>query len=215
MTCERIRYLGTETDADRPGARTPRRGVFGPRRCPARPDPGCGRPILTVAAIMALWFSLAGPCVQSATALATDPQAEGREATNQGSKSMTDDTAFEYRLEGRPDPFVPFITDKATTTKVNPDEIVEENVELTGMRLFEPGQLKLVAVLVSGGEKIAMVEDVTGKGYILKNGTPIGRRGVVSDIQEEQVIITETARTRSGKVIQNTVVMRLNKEGDN
>ncbi len=124
--------------------------------------------------------------------------------------------SFAYVLEGRPDPFVPFITPKATTTKpqLNPDEIVEENVELTGMRQFEPGQLKLVAVLQSGKQRIAMVEDVTGKGYILRVGMPIGRRGVVSEIQPQQVLITETARTRAGKELVNTVVMRLNKEGE-
>jgi len=124
--------------------------------------------------------------------------------------------SFKYVLEGRPDPFVPFITPKATTTKpqLNPDEIVDENVKLTGMRQFEPGQLKLVAVLQSGKQRIAMVEDVTGKGYILRVGMPIGRRGVVSEILPQQVLITETARTRAGKELVNTVVMRLNKEGE-
>ena len=123
---------------------------------------------------------------------------------------------FKYVLEGRPDPFMPFITPKAATTKpqLNPDEIVDENVKLTGMRQFEPGQLKLVAVLQSGKQRIAMVEDVTGKGYILRVGMPIGRRGVVSEILPQQVIITETARTRAGKELVNTVVMRLNKEGE-
>ena len=124
--------------------------------------------------------------------------------------------SFNYVLEGRSDPFEPFITPKAATTKppLNPDEIVEEDVELTGMRQFEPGQLKLVAVLQSGTQRFAMVEDVTGKGYILRIGMPIGRRGVVSAIQPKQVVITETARTRSGKELVNTVVMRLNKEGE-
>ncbi len=127
-----------------------------------------------------------------------------------------DKDSFEYVLEGRPDPFVPFITPKAATTKpqLNPDEIVDEEVVLTGMRQFEPGQLTLVAVLQSGKQRIAMVEDVTGKGYILRVGMPIGRRGVVSEILPQQVLITETARTRAGKELVNTVVMRLNKEGE-
>jgi len=42
----------------------------------------------------------------------------------------------------------------------------------------------------------------------------IGRHGVVSRITEDQVIITESARTRAGKELITTVVMRLNKEGD-
>jgi len=120
---------------------------------------------------------------------------------------------YQYILEGRPDPFVPFIEPKVAT-KFDPNEIVDDEAELTGMQLFEPGQLTLVAVMFSSGKKIAMVEDVTGKGYVMHEGILIGRHGVVSQINEEQVIITETARTRAGKELITTVVMRLNKEGD-
>lgn len=121
---------------------------------------------------------------------------------------------FEYQLEGRPDPFVPFISDKVATQKIGPDDIVEEEVELTGMRRFEPGQLTLVAVMFSGDRRIAMVEDVTGKGYLLNEGMPIGRRGVVSRIDGDQVTVIETAHTRAGRKLENTIVIRLNKEGD-
>ena len=122
---------------------------------------------------------------------------------------------FSYALEGRPDPFVPFITPKATTPRLDPNEIIEEDVELTGMRQFEPGQLRLVATLFAGAKRMAMVEDVTGKGYIIYEGTPIGRRGRVTRIGNQQVEITETAHTRAGKEIVTKVVMRLKKEGEN
>ena len=116
---------------------------------------------------------------------------------------------FEYQLEGRPDPFRPFIRPKVATTLAT-DEIIEDDVVLTGMQLFEPGQLKLVAVMFAGGDKIAMVEDVTGKGYVINEGVLIGIRGVVSQITPDKVVITETARTRAGKELTTTVVMRLN-----
>jgi len=58
------------------------------------------------------------------------------------------------------------------------------------------------------------VEDQTRKGYILKMGTPIGKRGVVTSIDSRQMIITETAKTRAGKELKTTTVMRLKKEGD-
>lgn len=119
---------------------------------------------------------------------------------------------FKYVMEGRPDPFVPFIAPKIAT-KINPDEIVEEKGSLTGMQQFEPGQLTLVAVLFTDGKKMAMVEDVTGKGYVITDGDLIGRHGVVSNIDKRRVVITETAHTRAGKVIISTIVMRLNQEG--
>lgn len=129
--------------------------------------------------------------------------------------TMEQSDTFEYVLEGRPDPFVPFITEKAATPQLDPNEIIDDNgQELSGMQKFEPGQLTLVAVLKANSNKIAMVEDVTGKGYILHEGTPIGRRGVVTKIDPQQVLIVETARTRAGKDLKNTIIMRLKKEGE-
>jgi len=121
---------------------------------------------------------------------------------------------FEYVLENREDPFVPFITEKAATSQVDMNEIVDVENTLTGMQLFEPGQLNLVALMKSGTENIAMVEDFTGKGYILTEGTLIGRRGVVKDIALNKVLIEETAYTRAGKKIVTEVVMLLKKEGE-
>jgi type IV pilus assembly protein PilP len=131
-------------------------------------------------------------------------------------KQSTPNDYYSYIIEGRSDPFKPFISPKAATPAgVDPNEIVDENSELSGMQLFEPGQLTLVAVMLSDTDEIAMVEDQTKKGYILKEGDLIGKRGVVTQIDKQQVVITETAHTRAGKAINSSIIMRLNKEGDN
>lgn len=121
------------------------------------------------------------------------------------------DAGFAYQLEGRLDPFMPFISDK-NESNVDPNEIVENSEQLTGMQLFEPGQLTLVALVTSQDQKFAMVEDVTGKGYIIKEGTQIGRRGVVRSIIPNKVLIEEIAMTRAGKKLTSDVVMVLRKE---
>lgn len=122
---------------------------------------------------------------------------------------------YEYAVEGRQDPFRPFLSPKAATpTGLDPNEIVEDSSELVGMQLFEPGQLTLAGVLLNHSESVALVEDQTKKGYMLKIGTPIGRRGVVTEIQKSQVIITEKAKTRAGQEISSTVIMKLNNEGE-
>ena len=59
-----------------------------------------------------------------------------------------------------------------------------------------------------------MVEDQTKKGYLLKVGDLIGKRGVISTIEEHQVVITETARTRAGKEMKEIVTMKIKREGD-
>lgn len=119
---------------------------------------------------------------------------------------------FTYRVENRADPFLPFIAEKSTSERVNMDEIIDPDEPLTGMQLFEPGQLTLVALIATGGRPVAMVEDFTGKGYILTEGTKIGKRGVVAEIASSKVIIQETAQTRAGKEIVTKVVMTLRKD---
>lgn len=130
------------------------------------------------------------------------------------SANMNASTQFEYQLENRADPFVPFISEKAAVSSVNMDEIIDNAEPLTGMQLFEPGQLTLVALLKNGVENLAMVEDFTGKGYVLTIGAKVGKRGVVKNIAPQSVIIEETAVTRAGKKTVTEVVMLLKKEGE-
>ena len=126
-------------------------------------------------------------------------------------KSASD---FEYEVESRPDPFAPFVSGTAKTNPVTPDEIVDGNEVLTGMQLFEPGQLTLVALMMTGGDTLAMVQDFTGRGYVVEEGMKIGRRGVITRITEDKILIEETARTRSGKVLKNEIAMVLKREGE-
>jgi type IV pilus assembly protein PilP len=123
---------------------------------------------------------------------------------------------FNYQFEDRPDPFLPFLS-KTKTQNTDEDETPadpESGELLTGMRRFEPGQLKLVALLTIGNKKVAMAEDVTGKGYRLHENMRIGRYGIINRIRDEQVEITESYKTRTGRVITKEIVMRLKKDGD-
>jgi type IV pilus assembly protein PilP len=117
---------------------------------------------------------------------------------------------FVYHREGRSDPFMPFISEKVISADV--EEIDEE--ELTGMRLFEPGQLTLVALIFAEDGPLAMVEDSVGKGYMIREGTKIGRTGTVDQINKNTVIIKEPYRTTSGAMKYRTVQMVLKKEGE-
>ncbi len=151
--------------------------------------------------IILLWY---GDAVSSATDA----------AQQMPSANLNNSKPFEYKLENRPDPFVPFITEKAAASNVDMDEVVDSAEPLTGMQLFEPGQLTLVALIKKGTENIAMVQDFTGKGYVLSEGTKIGRRGVVKTFTPQSVIVEETTVTRAGKKSVTEVVMLLKKEGE-
>ncbi|NTV12428.1 MAG: hypothetical protein HGA96_00600 [Desulfobulbaceae bacterium] len=118
---------------------------------------------------------------------------------------------FVYQVEERPDPFMPFISDKVA----QPDEADSENGErLTGMRQFEPGQLNLVAIMFTESNPMAMVEDSSHKGYLIHRGTKIGKTGVVTDIMPNEVIIKQLSYSMDQVKKYSTMEMILRKEGE-
>ncbi len=122
---------------------------------------------------------------------------------------------YEYQLEGRQDPFMPFYSGESIVVEMeDPDAIVESKERLTGMQLFEPGQLNLVGLVELNGKYVALVEDFVGKGYVIEEGIKIGRRGTVRKIMANKVVIEEVAMTRAGKELRNEIVMALRKEGE-
>ncbi|MDF1615725.1 hypothetical protein [Desulfurivibrio dismutans] len=123
------------------------------------------------------------------------------------------DSAFVYRLVGRPDPFMPFVETAPVPAPGEPVEDGEEEV-LTGLRRLEPGQLSLTAIFVSDRETMAMAEDSTGRGYFLRPGDLIGRKGRVESITPGRVIIKESTMTPAGETEYRTIEMFLTQEGD-
>jgi len=115
--------------------------------------------------------------------------------------------SFVYKREGRTDPFVPFIKEKVTATRTPVEE-------LTGMRKYEPGQLAVVAIVMSATGKLAMVQDSNNQGYIIREGILLGRTGVVEAIEPNKVIVKNYTYNLAGDKIYKTVEMVLNSEGE-
>lgn len=118
---------------------------------------------------------------------------------------------FEYQVEERPDPFMPFISDRIVQTAESESEGGEK---LTGMRQLEPGQLSLTAILFTEVNPMAMVEDSSKKGYVIRRGTRIGKFGIVTDILPNAVIIKQLSYSMSQEKKYTTVEMILRKEGE-
>jgi type IV pilus assembly protein PilP len=166
------------------------------------------------AAAFSLIFCCSVLLLPSGSFSAVAPAARMPDTTSQKA-NPPESKPFVYEMANRPDPFMPFITEKTTDQGTeDPNEIVEKKETLTGMQIFEPGQLSLVALLNTEGQKYAMVQDFTGKGYVITEGTKIGKRGVVKTIESNKVLIEETAETRAGKKIVTYIDMVLKKEGE-
>jgi type IV pilus assembly protein PilP len=154
----------------------------------------------------------AAPRPTQQTPTAPDTQANtagsiGRKAEN--ALAVTDDQVAAllniqapppYNPKGKPDPFEPFIRDegqqvvKAMKPKKRTPQTPLEQIDL--------GQLKLVAIVASASGNRALVEESSGKGFILKPGTYVGlNSGKVVNITIEKVTIEEEYEDVYGKTI--------------
>jgi Tfp pilus assembly protein PilP len=115
--------------------------------------------------------------------------------------------SFVYKRESRTDPFVPFVRERVVATRTPVEE-------LTGMRKFEPGQLTVVAIVMSAADQFAMVQDSNNQGYIIRAGILVGRTGVVEAVVPNKVIVKNYTYNLAGDKIYKTVEMVLNQEGE-
>ena len=103
---------------------------------------------------------------------------------------------------GRRDPFRPM------TLNLRPTVRRREN--LTPLERFEIGQLKLVGIIWDAKNPVALVEDTSGLGYVVKVGTPIGANdGKVRAIQKDGLVIEEEYIDLYGAKKRRDVSMRL------
>jgi Tfp pilus assembly protein PilP len=118
----------------------------------------------------------------------------GQEVTSEASSGLgseSEPAANVYNPAGKRDPFVPFDFSRpsAPPDPANP---------LTG---FDYKELRLSSVLAGGEEPIAIVEDSTGRGFTVRQGTRIGKAGgEVIEIHRDKLVIQELRTdSRGGK----------------
>jgi type IV pilus assembly protein PilP len=116
-----------------------------------------------------------------------------------------------YDPKGKPDPFKPLIVEKTEAARAKPKQAVEAVWEAaTPLERMDLAQMKLVAVIWNISDPKGMVEDATGKGYILSIGTPVGKnRGKVTQITSAGVVVTERYETSPGKFKSREVALKL------
>lgn len=113
---------------------------------------------------------------------------------------------YVYDPTGKPDPFRPFILETA-----RPKEIAEQLLQ--PLQRYEISQLKLVAILWGPDAPLAMVEDSTGKGFIISKGSYIGKNdGRVTDILQNEVVITEQSSNVFGETKTKEIRVKLREE---
>lgn len=108
-------------------------------------------------------------------------------------KTETKEREYIYNPIGKTDPFKSFIIAPEETNEV-------EEEKRTELEKFELSQLSISVIIIGEKNSWAMVKDNKGKGYVIKEGTPIGiNRGVVHKIKEHEIIIREEYRNYKGE----------------
>jgi type IV pilus assembly protein PilP len=94
-----------------------------------------------------------------------------------------------YDPKGKTDPFEPLFKqetaaqEKRKRTRTGP---------LTPLERVDLSQLKLVGVILASGGNTALIQEASGKGFVIKNGTKIGiNSGKVIQILKDRIIVEE------------------------
>ena len=106
-----------------------------------------------------------------------------------------------YNPVGRIDPFAPLYKEDKEKT---PQKVIAKpkgpERPRTPLEKLDLGQLKLTAIVTTQGLKRALVEEASGKGYVVSLGTKIGlERGSVVEITQDRIIIEHQDEDEFGK----------------
>jgi len=120
-----------------------------------------------------------------------------------------------YKPEGKIDPFEnPFLQAAAQTAAQPQEEDVNkpDRIRQTPLERIDLSQLTLVGVIQFASGYKAIVEEQSGKGYVIKQGTYIGTNyGQVSEIQADRIVIQEKVKDVLGKYQDRKSQLKLQK----
>jgi len=122
--------------------------------------------------------------------------------------------AYSYDPKGKLDPFRPiFAPEREGVAPAKKKGKKKKRLPLTPLQRIGLSQLKLVGIIVSPTGNKALVEEPSGKGYIISKGTYVGTNfGRVKKVLNDRVIVEEEVEDfSSGELKPQTTELRLQK----
>jgi type IV pilus assembly protein PilP len=120
--------------------------------------------------------------------------------------------AIIYDPKGRIDPFEPLLKDDSGQGITASKRSRKKRIPQTPLERVAISQLKLSAILRTNKGNSAIVEDATGKGYVVRKGTYIGlNSGQVTKISQSSVMIEEEVEDVSGEFRMQNIELKLQK----
>jgi type IV pilus assembly protein PilP len=115
-----------------------------------------------------------------------------------------------YNPKGKVDPFEPLFREKQTVALKKSKR--KKRAPRTPLEKIDLSQLKLVAIVLASSGNRALVEESSGKGYVVKKGTYMGTNsGKVVRIEKNKVIVAEEFEDYRGNVTQRNKEIQLPK----
>lgn len=145
----------------------------------------------------------------------TSAQGSGAETSETALEKLTADAAGGYSPAGKVDPFLPLFEEQPAAPEETADaqkQKKKRRMPLTPLERVDLSQLKLVGIIQAPSGNKALVEEASGKGYIIKKGTFIGiRAGRVLEIQKDRVVVEEEVENVLGQFTLETKELKLQK----
>jgi len=111
---------------------------------------------------------------------------------------------FSYSPIGKRDPFRSYLADLAAAGPSSDMRKVQETEK------YEMDQYKLKGIISHTSAPKALVEDPTGRGHVLRLGTPLGKHGGrVTRITSTGIVVTEEFRGPTGRRIRVPIMIDL------
>jgi len=135
---------------------------------------------------------------QGAVSSPASPQSSAPDTAAEITKIQPETIPAAYDPQGRIDPFIPLFKDEGPMAGTEKER--KGRIPRTPLEMIDLGQLKLVAVMRTPRGNTALVEEASGKGYIVSKGTYLGvNSGRVVKILKDRLIIEEEVESIVGK----------------
>ncbi len=120
--------------------------------------------------------------------------------------------AVSYNPAGKIDPFSPLVKDEPVKVLQAEKSKSEKREPTTPLERIDLSQLKLTAIIRTPSGLKAMVEESTGKGYIVGMGTYMGiHSGKVVNILKDRVVVEEEVEDALGNAVSRNTELKFQK----
>lgn len=115
-----------------------------------------------------------------------------------------------YTRQGKVDPFRPFL--RVPEAQVSESDVEKLHIRppQTPLERYDLSQLKLTAILHAPGKIRALIQEASGKGYIVSEGTYMGNKGgQVSKILNDRIVVEEKYLDVLGNVAAKDIELKI------